>query len=230
MCGLYSFRRSAEEVRSLFGYEELAGFPPRDHVAPGGPIGIVRMSDGIRHFALVRWGFVPSWTKEIRPGKPLINARAESVLNKPTFRNAMQRRRCLIPADGFYQWQGDVPGKKQAFHIHRPDHALFALAGLWEHWMGADGSELETAVVITTRPTAPLSQIHDRMPAIIMPENFTRWLNCDLHPADDAVRLLIPPPDDYFTAEPVDLRRSDGPPSRSQSPSRGKPADQLKLL
>jgi putative SOS response-associated peptidase YedK len=230
MCGLYSFRRSAEEVRSLFGYEERVAFPPRDYVAPGGPIGIVRMLDGSRHFALVRWGFVPSWTKEIKPGKPLINARAESVLQKPTFRSAIQHRRCLIPADGFYQWKGDVPGRKQAFHVHRPGHALFALAGLWEHWIGADGSEIETAVVITTRPTAPLSDIHDRMPAVIMPEDFSRWLDAGSHSAEDAGRLLVPPPDDYFIAEPVDLRRPASSKSAAPAAPRSKPVDQLKLF
>jgi putative SOS response-associated peptidase YedK len=230
MCGLYSFRRSAEEVRSLFGHEEHVEFPPRDYVAPGGPIGIVRMLDGARHFALVRWGFVPSWTKEIKSGKPLINARAESVLEKPTFRNATARRRCLIPADGFYQWKGDVPGRKQAFHIHRPGHELFALAGLWEHWQGADGSEIETAVVITTRPTAALSEIHNRMPAVIMPEDFSRWLDTGSHSAEEAVRLLVPPPDDYFTAEPMDLRRPASPKPAARSAPPSTPADQLKLL
>src|SRR5215212_4296059 len=230
MCGLYSFRRSAEEVRSLFGHGEILEVPPRDHVVPGGPIAIVRMHDGARHFALARWGFVPSRASDIKPGKPLINARAESILEKPTFRNAMTRRRCLIPADGFYQWKGDVPGKKQAFYVHRPNHELFALAGLWERWAGADGSEIETAAVITTRPTQSLSEIHDRMPAIIMPEDFARWLDTDCHPANDSAKLLVPPPDDYFTAEPVELRR----PASSKPVSKAAPGtqsgDQLKLL
>ena len=142
MCGLYSFRRSPEETRTLFQYIEEPDFPPRAYVAPASPIAIVRAERGERHFALVRWGLIPAWVKEVTPGRPLINARGETVLEKPSFRNAMKRRRCLIPADGFYEWKGDVPGKKQPFHIHRPGHALFAFAGLWEHWQGADGSEL----------------------------------------------------------------------------------------
>jgi putative SOS response-associated peptidase YedK len=230
MCGLYSFRRSAEEVRSLFGYRESVEFPPRDYVAPGGPIGIVRTVGGIRSFALVRWGFVPSWASDIKPGKPLINARAESVLEKPTFRNAMSRRRCLVPADGFYQWKGDVPGRKQAFYVHRSNHELFAFAGLWERWTGADGSEIETAAVITTRPTTSLSEIHPRMPAIIMPEDFSRWLDIDSHSADDAAKLLGPPPDDYLTAEPVDLRRPAPSKPVSRAAAESKAVDQLKLL
>ena len=101
MCGLYSFRRSPEETRALLKYLERPNFPPRPYVTPGGPIAIVRLERGERHFALVRWGLVPSWVKEVKPGRPLINARCETVIAKPSFRNAMKRRRCLIPADGF---------------------------------------------------------------------------------------------------------------------------------
>ena len=121
-------------------------------MTPGGPIAIVRTGKAGREFALVRWGLVPSWIKEVKPGKPLINARAETAVGKPSFRNAMKRRRCLIPADGFYEWRGE-PGRKQAFFIRRADDGLFAFAGLWESWMGADGSELDSACILTTRPT-----------------------------------------------------------------------------
>jgi putative SOS response-associated peptidase YedK len=228
MCGLYSFRRSAEEVRGLFGFQDVAAFPPRQHIGPGGPIAVVKMERGRRIFALVRWGFIASWMKEIRPGRPLINARAESVLAKPSFRNAMKRRRCLLPADGFFQWKGDVPGKKQPFNIHRPGNQLFAIAGLWEPCMGADGSEIDTAVIITTPASPTLATIHDRMPAIIMPDEFALWLDCDRFNAQDAARLLVPPSDDYFVAEPVTLSR----PSKNRTQA-GKTTDrsaQLKLL
>ena len=110
MCGLYSFRKSPEETRALFGFLDEPDFPPRAHVAPGQPIAIVRMEEGQRRFALVRWGFVPSWAKELPAGKPLINARGETVMEKPTFRNAMRRRRCLVPADGYYEWSGRGSG------------------------------------------------------------------------------------------------------------------------
>lgn len=179
---------------------------------------IVRMEQGQRHFALVRWGFIPSWVKEIKPGKPLINARAETVAEKPSFRNAMKRRRCLIPADGFYEWQGDIPGKKQPFLFHRPDHDLFAFAGLWEHWMGADGSEIETGLIITGEPNAVVAQIHNRMPVIIMPEHFNLWLAGD---AAEAARLMVAAPDDYFLAAPTIIERN--------APPR-KPAPQMRLL
>ena len=103
MCGLYSFKSSAEESRALFQYPETPEFPPRAYVAPMSPMAIVRAERGQRHFALVRWGFIPAWVKEVKPGKPLINARGETAMEKPSFRNAMKRRRCLIPADGFYE-------------------------------------------------------------------------------------------------------------------------------
>jgi putative SOS response-associated peptidase YedK len=211
MCGLYSFRKSPEEVRSLFDYLDEPEFPPRPVVAPGSPIAIVRVERGERRFVLVRWGFVPSWAKEVKPGRPLINARAESVLIKPTFRNAMRRRRCLVPADGFYEWAGSVPGKKQPYFLHRPDDGLFAFAGLWEHWMGADGSELETACIITTDANGLIAPFHHRMPAVIFPEDIAAWLDCDTIHAEIAARLLAPAPDDYFVLEPAQLQRRAAP-------------------
>jgi putative SOS response-associated peptidase YedK len=120
MCGLYSFRKSAEETRSLLQYLEELEFPPRTYVAPQSPIAIVREENNERHFALVRWGFIPSWVKEIKPGKPLINARSETLQEKPSFRNAVRRRRCLIPADGYYEWLGDVPGRKSRTSFTAP--------------------------------------------------------------------------------------------------------------
>lgn len=223
MCGLYSFRKSAEETRSLFNYVEEADFPPRAYVAPGGPVAIVRMEQGQRHFALVRWGFIPGWVKEVKPGKPLINARGETVAEKPSFRNAMKRRRCLIPADGFYEWLGDVPGRKIPYFIHRADDGLFAFAGLWEHWMGADGSEIETGVIITTEPNREVSQVHDRMPVVIAPEDHETWLTGD----DKAAAALIrPAPDDYFVLEPTRIERNAPPPRPAAPKSEG----QMKLF
>lgn len=203
MCSLYSFRKSADEVRSLLDYLEQPDFPPREVITPGSPIAIVRNENGARHFALVRWGFIPSWVKEVAPGKPLINARAETVLEKPTFRNAIRRRRCLIPADGFYEWKGDTPGRKLPHFIHMPDNSLFAFAGIWEHWMGADGSELESAAIITTEPNKEMAAIHTRMPVILAPGDYARWLdvtNCD---GKDVVDLMQPAPDGTLVAEPT---------------------------
>jgi putative SOS response-associated peptidase YedK len=213
MCGRYSFIHSPKETQLLFQFLEQPDFPPRRNVSPGEPIAIVRMEQDERHFVLVRWGLIPSWVKEFKSSKPLINARAETVLEKASFRNAMKRRRCLIPASGFYEWKGDVPGKKQAFTIHRPAHGLFAFAGLWEHWLGPDGSELETAAIITTDANRTVADIHSRMPVVIMPEDFDTWLNVNEVDAATAAKLLRPVPDDYFVAEPTVIARN-GPPPR----------------
>lgn len=228
MCGLYSFRRPREETRDLFKYVEQPDFPPRQYVTPGGPIAIVHQgNDGIRHFTLVRWGFVPSWAKEVAPGKPLINARCETILDKPTFRNAIRRRRCLIPADGFYEWEGDVPGKKKPWYIHRPDHGLMAFAGIWEHWMGADGSELETAAIITTAANARVGTFHPRSPVVIHPDAFEQWLNCKSEDATAVVPLMKPVADDFFDVEPTVITRNTPPPK----PVPPKPPDgQMDLL
>ena len=212
MCGLYSFRTSREEARSLFKYLENPDFPPRRYVTPSSPIAIVRNDNGQRHFELVRWGFIPSWVKQPRPGKPIINARSETILEKPSFKNAIRRRRCLIPADGYYEWQGDVPGKKVSYYFHRPDNGPFAFAGLWEHWMGADGSEIETAAIITSEPNTVVARIHDRMPVMIQPENYAQWLDVQNVDGPEAVQLLQPAPDEYFTYEPTTIERNAPPP------------------
>ena len=221
MCYLYSLRTSSEEARLLLNYLEKPDFPPRTYVAPQSPIAIIRAENNERHFALVRWGFIPSWVKEIKPSKPLINARGETLLEKPSFRNAIKRRRCLIPADGYYEWLGDVPGKKIPYFIHRPDHGLFAFAGLWEHWLGVDGSELETVAIITTAPNAAIGQIHDRMPVVIHPENFVPWLDVTNVGGEKAMQFLKPAPEDYFVFEPTRIERNAPPP---------KPKAQLNLF
>jgi putative SOS response-associated peptidase YedK len=217
MCGLYTLKASPRETRALFQYADEADFPPRPHVAPGQPIAIVRLEDGRRRLALVRWGFVPSWAREV-PGRPLINARGETVLEKPTFRNAMRRRRCLVPADGYYEWSGPE-GRKTPYLVQRRDKGLFAFAAIWEHWMGPDGSELETAALITIAPNRELADIHDRMPVIIAPEDFATWL---AGAPDEAARLIRPAPDGSFVPEPAALSRG-APPPKSRPPRPDQP-------
>lgn len=210
MCGLYSLTKSPRETRALFHYADEPDFPPRAHVAPGQPIAIVRMENGERRFALVRWGFIPAWVKEVKPGKPMINARGETVLERPSFRNAMRRRRCLVPACGYYEWSG-AEGRKTPYHVQRRDKGLFALAGLWEHWMGPDGSELETAILMTIHPNAELSAIHDRMPVIIAAEDHETWLT---GAPGEAARLIRPAPDDSFELAPTVIGRAPAKPDQ----------------
>lgn len=220
MCGLYSLRKSPAETRALFLYPDEQDFPPRAHVAPGQPIAIVRIENGERRFALVRWGFIPAWVKEVKPGRPMINARGETVLEKPSFRNAMRRRRCLVPADGYYEWSGPE-GRMTPFFVERKDRSLFALAGLWEHWTGADGSEIETAILMTIAPNAELSAIHDRMPVIIAESDHETWLTGTL---EEAARLIRPAPDGSFNLTPTVIGRAAPP-----KPAPPKPA-QLDLF
>lgn len=230
MCNLYSFRKSPEEVKALFDYPEQPNFPSRDVVAPGQPIAIVKGEKANRHFALVRWGFVPSWTKEMKAGKPLTNARSETVFEKPSFRHAIRRRRCLIPADGFYEWKGDVPGRKQPFHITGQDNGLFAFAGIWEHWTSPDGSELESAAILTTEPNAMMAQIHTRMPVVIKPQDFTRWLDHSRPDGKQIADLMRPVEDSFFVAAETELpgRKRKAPGAKPELEKRSD--DQLKLF
>ena len=214
----------------MFGYGEQEDFPPREHVAPGQPIAIVRGEASERHFALVRWGFVPSWSKEMKPGKPLINARSETVYEKPSFRHAIRRRRCLIPADGYYEWKGDVPGARQPFHTTRHDDGLFAFGGIWEHWTSPDGSELESAAILTTSSNAMIARIHIRQPVVIRPEHFDQWLDHSRPDGKQVEHLMHPVEDEYFMALETTMPRAS---SKSKQPERKQSVkldDQLKLI
>ena len=208
MCGLYNLSHTSDEVAAYFDYGESVEFPPRDYVAPGQPVAIVRREEsdraGGRHFALVRWGFVPGWAKEVKAGKPLINARAETVADKPSFKNAFRRRRCLVPASGFYEWQGDTPGRKQPYYVPRADGGLVAFAGIWEYWMGQDGSELESMAIITTGANEALASIHHRMPVVVAQNDFDRWLDPDQSAAD----LLRPAANHLFAPQPTEMKRA----------------------
>ena len=199
MCGRYTITSAPEAIRALFRYEEQPNFPPRYNVAPTQPIPIVRLVDGKRQFALVRWGLLPSWVKDPKGFSLLINARGESVLDKPAFRNAMKRRRCLIPADGFYEWQRGAD-RKRPFYVREKAGGPLAFAGLWETWTGPNGEELETAAIVTTRANRTLSTIHDRMPVVVPPEAFDLWLNSKDVDATTAAALIAPAPDNLLEA------------------------------
>jgi putative SOS response-associated peptidase YedK len=206
MCGRYSLTLPPQEIREFLGFLEQPNFPPRYNIAPTQPIAIVRLVSGVRSFTLVRWGLLPSWVKDPKDIPTLINARSETAATKPAFRAAMRRRRCLIPADGFYEWQKTQHGRKVPHLIHRPGGAPFAFAGLWESWMGADGSELDTAAIMTTAANDYLRPLHDRMPVVVLPEDFDRWLDAEDNPPDKIADLLHPAPEDYFEAFPISTR------------------------
>ncbi len=202
MCGRYAITTAPEAIRRLFGYPEQPNFPPRYNVAPTQPIPIVRLDGGERHFALVRWGLIPSWVKDPRTFSLLINARGESVVDKPAFRAAMKRRRCLVPADGFYEWKR-VGAGKQPYFIRLKSGQPMAFAGLWETWTGPNGEEMETAAIVTTSANRTLAPIHDRMPVILPPEQFDFWLDCAEVDAKTAAALIMPARDGLLEAYPV---------------------------
>jgi putative SOS response-associated peptidase YedK len=205
MCGRYLITSAPEALRALFGYAERPNFPARYNVAPTQPIPIVRLVEGKREFALVRWGLLPSWVKDPNAFSLIINARGESVCDKPAFRAAMKRRRCLIPADGFYEWQAAGKGPKQPFYIRARSGQPVAFAGLWETWEGPNGEEVDTAAIVTTRANRTLSPLHDRMPVIVAPDAFDLWLNCGEVDVRTAEALIAPAPDDLLEAWPVSM-------------------------
>ncbi len=207
MCGRYVLTSTPEAIRALFGYGERPNFPPRYNVAPTQPIPVVRLVDGKRAFALMRWGLLPSWVKDPKTFPLLINARGESVLDKPAFRNAMRRRRCLVPTDGFYEWQatGKAGGPKRPYFVRAkrtPDGSAppLAFAGLWETWSGPNGEEIDTAAIITTAANRTLAAIHDRMPVFVPRQAFDLWLDCRNVEADVAAALIRPADDKLLEA------------------------------
>jgi putative SOS response-associated peptidase YedK len=189
MCGRYVIISPPEALRQLFGYSEQPNFPARYNIAPTQPVPVVISEHGARHFRLMRWGLLPDWVKDPRQFTLLINARAETVLDKPAFKNAIKRRRCLLPADGYYEWQNS--GKiKQPYFIHRSDRQPLGFAGLAETWVGPNGEELDTVAIVTAAAAGDLAALHDRVPVTIAPDDFDRWMDCDHVPADEALSLL----------------------------------------
>lgn len=202
MCGRYAITSVPEAIRALFGFAEHPNFPPRFNIAPTQPIPVVRLVEGKRSFALLRWGLIPSWVKDPRTFSLLVNARGESLLDKPAFRNAMKRRRCLIPADGFYEWKQEGE-RKRPFFVRPRSREPVAFAGLWESWMGPNGEEMETACIVTTAANRMLRAIHDRMPVVIPPEAFDLWLDGARVDAATAAALIVPAPETLFEAYEV---------------------------
>jgi putative SOS response-associated peptidase YedK len=212
MCSRYSLTSPHEAVRAYFAYGNEHAFPPRYNIAPTDPAAIVR--SGGRHareLVLVRWGLIPSWVRDIDKFATLTNARAETLAEKPSFRGAVRHKRCLVPADGFYEWTGPRGGK-QPHYIHRAgwqpgapnaDVPPLAFAGLYEDWLGPDGSEIDTMAIITVPANDMMKPIHDRMPALLEPADFDAWLDCRNVDIAEAVSLLRPAPDAMLSSTAV---------------------------
>jgi putative SOS response-associated peptidase YedK len=219
MCGRFALDAPAEALATLFDLPEAPVLAPRYNIAPTQPVGIVRATQDQsgREWALVMWGLVPSWAKDPTIGARMINARSETVAEKPSFRAAYKRRRCLVPASGFYEWQKKGKGK-QPHYISMADSRPFGIAGLWESWHGPDGGELQTCTLLTTAPNDLLEPIHNRMPVIIAPEDYAEWLD---HAREDRAffdslqHLLRAYPAEKMSAYPVSTyvsnARNEGP-------------------
>jgi putative SOS response-associated peptidase YedK len=209
MCSRYSLTSTPEELNRVFGADAPHDFPPRYNIAPSQPVLIMRINArGQAELALVRWGLIPSWAKDPGQYSMLINARAETAADKPSFRGAMRHRRCLVPTTGYYEWTGARSARRPHL-IGMKDTPVFAMAGLWETWLGADGSEIETMAVLTTAANADVAAIHDRMPVIIEPDHYERWLDCSSGRENEVLDLLTPLPRGRITVTPVNPKLND---------------------
>lgn len=200
MCGRYTLRSSLKQLADLFhvGDVSLPLFDTRYNIAPTQEVLAVRQPDG-RELVELKWGLVPSWAKDPKIGYRMINARCESVAEKPSFRSAFKRRRCLIPADGFYEWKKTGDKTKQPYFVHLKDDQPFAFAGLWEYWE-RDGEIIESCTVITTDANALMKPLHDRMPVILPAASYDEWLDPDNQATEDLPRLLRPYPSEEMNA------------------------------
>jgi putative SOS response-associated peptidase YedK len=194
MCGRYRLSRRKQVVEEYFesaSQEEEEDWTPRYNIAPTQPVATVRQVGTSRILSAMRWGLVPSWASDISIGSRLINGRSETVLEKPAFRDSFRTRRCLIPADGFYEWKKS--GKeRRPFHFGMKDGSLFAFAGVWDRWKSANGQVLESCSILTTAPNELLEDLHDRMPVILPPRHYRAWLAAPAAEAERLAELLVP--------------------------------------
>jgi putative SOS response-associated peptidase YedK len=202
MCGRYALTSPPDVIAQRFNLLWVPQLPAHYNIAPSQMIPVVRDSGQGPELALLRWGLIPSWAHDQAIGVKLINARAETLAEKPAFRSAYLRRHCLIPADAFYEWK-PIAGRKQPYCIRMADNAPFAMAGLWEHWVDPSGKAVETCTIITTDANPRVGELHNRMPAILAPDNYAAWLHAD---SSKVQELLKPFPSEHMTIYPVGLR------------------------
>jgi putative SOS response-associated peptidase YedK len=213
MCGRFALLAKADLMREFLNVVNMEDPPARYNIAPTQPVLIVVASDKHepgsnlpeRKAMLVRWGFMPGWVKDPRDFPLLINARAETAIGKASFRAAMRHRRILVPASGFFEWRrpAEKGAKSQAYFIRPKKGEIVAFAGLMETWSSADGSEVDTGAILTTAANNDIARIHDRMPVVIRPEDFSRWMDCKTQEPRDVVDLMTPIDDGFFEAIPV---------------------------
>lgn len=206
MCGRYELHSHPDVIALQFGLAVVPPMQPHYNIAPQQMVPVVRLNRaGERELAIMRWGLVPYWSKDPKMGARMINARAETVVEKPAYRDAFRRHRCLVPADAFFEWLPAGP-RKQPMRLHRSDGALLGIAGLYDRWRAPDGSELVTCTLLTTRATGVAARIHERMPVIVASSDYQRWLE---GAPEAAAELLQSPVEPDLDAHPVSLRVND---------------------
>ncbi len=203
MCGRFALSSDAETLAAEFDVAPPEQLAPRYNIAPSQPLLAVGALPDERVTTLFEWGLLPSWSKTVAGARRPINARAETVAGKPSFRAAFRRRRCLVPADGYYEWKA-LAGGKQPYYIHRADERCFAIAGIWEHWE-RDGAVIQSCALLTCAANDTLAAVHDRMPVIVAHEDYAAWLD-PATPADSLARLLAPAADHAFALHAVSKR------------------------
>jgi putative SOS response-associated peptidase YedK len=207
MCGRFLLATPPSAVAELFGIDQVEiDWPARYNIAPTQMVPVIRQRDQKRTLSLLRWGLVPSWADDPSIGNRMINARAESIDTRPAFRSAFQQRRCIVPADGFYEWKKLGPRRKQPMAILAADRQLLALAGLWERWRPRDQPDapwLETCTILTCPPNDLLREVHDRMPVVLERQDVARWLDPAVQLAAALKPLLAPCPSQRLTMYPV---------------------------
>ena len=191
MCGRFFLDTDPRDIMEHYNAPPPDIFAPRYNIAPTTP---VLALSGVR-FELYRWGLIPSWARDVTMGNRMFNARAETVAEKPSFRAAYKRRRCLVPANGFYEWRLEH-GRKQPYCCHI-DHQLFSMAGIWEHWQDAEGNEIKSCALLTTEAKGAMQELHQRMPVYIAPRDYAAWLDCSSDKTDAVDRLLHETTPDY---------------------------------
>jgi putative SOS response-associated peptidase YedK len=206
MCGRFTLRAAASVVAEQFAVLEVPPFAPRFNIAPSQPVPVVRLAprqpEPQRQFTWLRWGLIPGWAKDPAVGSRMINARAETAAEKPAYRAALRRRRCLVAADGFYEWQR-TGGHKQPYFIHMHDDRPFAFAGLWERWEGPDRDAIESCAVLTTQPNELMRPIHNRMPVVLDQADYQPWLDPVVQKPEELAPLLRPYTSEAMVADPV---------------------------
>ncbi len=208
MCGRFFLDTDPRDIMEHYNAPPPDLFTARYNIAPTTPI--LAFNQG--RFDLYRWGLVPAWAKDVSIGNRMFNARAETVAEKPSFRNAYRRRRCLVPASGFYEWRSEN-GRKQPYLCHI-DRQLFSMAGIWEHWQDGDGNELQSCAILTTQAKGRMQELHERMPVYIAPVDYATWLDCRAEDTTQADRLLAEtsPAYEYFAvSSAVGNSRNEGP-------------------